>query len=217
MLYAEIVFYLSLFSSFIIFLRGSYSFRDKEVGLLVLLVGLSFLCDSLNAIWKLSKIFLAKGIWIPYVSLIYRLGELTLINLFCTFELKHKWKLIIFSTSILLVAWFLIRHADFSRSYVDSAPVSWISATICIPFSLAFYRRTLLDLEIPSLQQWPPFYTYSALFLYFCGSIFLLVLFRPIADIHPDSAHLLWSFHNFLVIFRNILLYKAFSLSKVSL
>uniref|UniRef100_UPI0040491D5A hypothetical protein n=1 Tax=Fulvivirga sp. TaxID=1931237 RepID=UPI0040491D5A len=205
------IFYLSFSTAGLAAIIGSKLIQSKTINLLVVLVAISFLADVINAINSYYYMELKIDLGIRNVGGIYRVLEfMILCQFFNSFKMNRNAKRVLNTLTILMPAYFIIFLTDFFKVHADVTTISASSAFLTIIFSILFYRKVIMQMVLPNINKWPPFYLISSQFIYFCGVIVAFFIFKPIMIIDYYVGMAIWTFHNAWLIVRNILLIIGF-------
>lgn len=207
----DLVFYCSFITAGLAALVGSKLVKRKTINLLVVLVGISFLADAINAFNSYYYMELKIDLGIRNVGGVYRVLEfMILCQFFNSFVINRKVKIVITVLAILAPIYFTVFLTDFFQINADVTTISASSAFLTIIFSILFYRKVITQMVLPNINKWPPFYLISSQFIYFCGVIVAFFIFKPIMIIDYYIGMAIWTFHNAWLIVRNILLIMGF-------
>ncbi|MEQ9167733.1 MAG: hypothetical protein RLO12_15850, partial [Fulvivirga sp.] len=207
----DIIFYTSFITAGVAAIYGLNLIRLKTINLLVLLVVISFLADVIQAISSFYYTQYNVDLGIRSVGSIYRILEfMILMVLFRSFNYNLIVKNLMTILAITLTLYFIKVQPDFFRIYVDSTLIRISSASLVIIFGMLFYKSIITKMNIPNIEKWPPFYFFSALFIYFSGVLIAFFLYYPMMRIDRAAGSYLWSFHTAWLIVRNILLIIGF-------
>lgn len=207
----DIIFYISFISAGIAAFFGLRLIKVWPINLLVLLVGISFLADVINAFNSYYYTEFGVDLGIRNVGATYRILEFFILVLFFrSFLFDITLKNILLIVSIITILYFISIQPDYLKIRADSTIMRVSSAVLTIVFGMLFYKSVITRMEIPNIEKWPPFYLISAMFIYFSGVLMALILQFPIMDIDKLAGNYLLTFHNAWLVVRNILLIIGF-------
>lgn len=207
----NIIFYLHVLSAGIATFYGIKLLKVKPTNYIVLLAGISFFADIINAINSYYYMELGIDLGIRYVGHYYRILELILLVLFFNhfkYDVKLKIALNVFTGFI--ITYFIFYETRLFQLDVNSTTIRTTSAITTIFFGMLFFKSIITKMEVPNIEHWAPLYIVSAFFIYFCGVIISFFVYTPMFNIDFETGNYLWAFHNLWLIVRNVLIIIGF-------
>uniref|UniRef100_UPI00404AAF4A hypothetical protein n=1 Tax=Fulvivirga sp. TaxID=1931237 RepID=UPI00404AAF4A len=207
----DFIFYTSLTTTIIGGIYGFSLLKNKAINYLVLLQWASAIADIIGAFSSHYYIYYQIDLGIRGVSAAYQIIEfLILVFFFCCLKFNKNLKSLLKVASLVFVIYFISIQPAFFRIFVDTTILQLTSAILVITFSMLFYKSIITKMEVPNITHWPPLYLISALFIYFSGACFSMLVSNSIYRIDIDMGNYIWIFHNASLIIRNILLIIGF-------
>lgn len=192
------IFYLSILSACIAVALSLRKELDTPFKLIRLLLLCSITFDLTGNI--LNFLFSYS---IPYRGVLYRLIEFIILIQFYKLSLHRK-------SSWILFLQFAIPAILIGLFGLSSTPFRILNSIIFTLCGIYYFYTILRDMHDEQLLKKPLFWCNVAFLVYFTGSLFLFLIFDPLAKNNEASAVLSYSFHNILAIGKNILLAYAF-------
>jgi hypothetical protein len=207
----DFIFYTSLTTATIGGIYGFSLLKNKALNYLVLLLWVSAIADIIGAISSHYYTYYQIDLGIRGVGATYQIIEfLLLVFFFGCLKFNKNLKRLLKGTALVFVIYFISIQPAFFKIFVDTTILQLTSAILVITFSMLFYKSIITKMEVPNITHWPPFYLISALFIYFSGACFSILVLNSIYRIDIDMGNQIWVFHNASLIIRNILLILGF-------
>ena len=121
------------------------------------------------------------------------------------FRKKSYRIVIVFLCSIyvigIIIPFFQHKNIDFIQDIIDI-----IEAITIILLSIIFFFKTIIDLEIPKLTNYPFFWLNSAFLLYFGANFFIILFNNTMKEFDQAIVYFLTSIHHIINITYNVLI-----------
>lgn len=179
--------------------------RFQILSLIQLLLLTSVAADFINT---LNIIFWQSGIN-RYVGLCYRFLELFILLQFY-FHLFQKNK----SGQFVKILIFVLPIAFLFNIYFEWFSFRTINMLVFSILSIMYFYKIIKEMKMDSPVNNPVFWVNSAILIYFSGSLFFLIFYEPLKNLHTQGAVISFALHNTLGITKNILFIKAFTLTR---
>lgn len=178
-------------------------YESQKLVLLKWLLLAAFIADFVFVIgYELFKVY------IPHTGSFYRFVELILLGLFFRRILHNKAvkKIALYLICLLPIGFLIL-------TVVNPTYIRVVNIIVLSSFCLMFFSEMLKHMTIERPTADPVFWAVAALLLYFSGSLFLFLIFKPLSNLHVNSAMISYAFHNVLNIVKYAIIGYAFWLS----
>jgi hypothetical protein len=200
---------ISMATALVSFLLGLAKFRSISSGLklLLILTGVSFLCDVAvlyHAQLKISSNYVGDG---------YRLAEfILLIGIYYRAFNNPKTARPFLILTALFILFFIFNMIFFQREKINSY-TNIFATLVFIVLAVGFFYKLMKDLPALQVYLLPMFWVNVAVLVYFAGNLFVFTLSHYLVTVLNDNLMVYWGFHNFLNILKNVLFAVGFYVS----
>jgi len=191
----------SIASTLVPFSLGLAKFRSisSELKLLLILTGVSFLCDIAALYHTLLNI---KS---NYAGDSYWLAEFILLIIIYRIAFDNPKVVRPFLILTLFYVLFFISNVIFLQQEKINSYTYIFSSLIFIVLAVGFFYKLLKDLPTLQVYRLPMFWINVAVLVYFAGNLFVFTLSHYLVTVLNANLMVYWGFHNILNILKNIL------------
>jgi hypothetical protein len=172
---------------------------EREMSWLRGLLIFSFSCD-LVGYWLATSghnnLFLAN---------FFFLSQYAVLLIIFSFILTDTHRYFYYFLGVIVAVSFLLNLlSGHSKAYIDSYSAALSSLAILF-LSVRFFMQMLVSLPTQEIHKYPLLWIVIAVFFYYSGTLLLFVINNYLVISNPSLHKVVWAFHNFLNITKNLL------------